>query len=97
MTELLIDALAAYRLWKLAAEDLIAEPARGRLYAELDRRDWLMPRALIECPWCLGFWLCCAAVAARKLAPRAWEPLARALAASALAGGLAEAIKKLER
>lgn len=44
---------------------------------------------LVTCPWCAGMWVGLGAVAARTVAPRSWSRLARALAASELAGKLA--------
>lgn len=48
---------------------------------------------LVTCPWCAGMWVALGAVAARHLAPRAWRPLARALAFSAAAGIIAERLE----
>ena len=44
---------------------------------------------LVTCRWCASVWLALLAVAARRLAPRLWDPLARALAFSAAAALLA--------
>lgn len=41
-----------------------------------------------SCDWCSSVWIACGVVAARALAPRAWRPLARALAGSQLTGML---------
>lgn len=43
----------------------------------------------IMCPWCVGVWAAAAVVAARLVAPRVWTPVARALAASQIAGFVA--------
>ena len=46
---------------------------------------------LVTCRWCAGVWIGAGVVAARRLAPRAWQPLAEALslaAAAALVAGL---------
>lgn len=48
---------------------------------------------LVTCPWCAGMWVALGVVAARRLLPRAWEPLAEALALSAAAGIIAGAIE----
>lgn len=45
---------------------------------------------LVTCPWCASFWLGLLVVAFRRLVPRAWGPLADALAFSAAAGLVAE-------
>lgn len=44
---------------------------------------------LITCRWCAGMWVSLAVVAARRLFPRGWPPLAEALAFSAGAALLA--------
>jgi hypothetical protein len=50
--ELVLLGLAAYRTWKLIAEDTITEGLRKR---------WLGRRAkwgvFVNCPWCAGFWV----------------------------------------
>ncbi len=40
---------------------------------------------LITCRWCAGVWIAAGVVAARHVTPRAWEPVARASALSAVA------------
>jgi len=44
---------------------------------------------LVVCRWCAGMWLSAGVVAARRLAPDLWEPLATVLALSAGAALLA--------
>lgn len=44
---------------------------------------------LVTCRWCAGMWIALAVVAARRLFPRAWSPLAEGLAFSAGAALLA--------
>lgn len=41
---------------------------------------------LVTCRWCLAMWCAAFVVAARATAPRLWDPVARTLAASHLAG-----------
>jgi hypothetical protein len=41
---------------------------------------------LVTCRWCAGVWVGLGVVAARRVAPRAWSPIAQALALSAIAG-----------
>jgi hypothetical protein len=61
---LVLLAGGAYRVWRLVAEDLVAEPVRRWLY----RGEWDGegdPPAgyrsglgdFVGCPWCLGFWI----------------------------------------
>lgn len=45
---------------------------------------------LLTCDWCSSIYVGLAAVVARRYAPRLWGPVARALAASEVAGLLAE-------
>lgn len=57
-------------------------------YAMEDDRAPKVAR-LITCRWCAGMWVSLAVVAARRRFPRAWPPLAEALAFSAGAALLA--------
>lgn len=41
---------------------------------------------LVTCPWCAGVWVAFAVVAARRIVPRLWAPMAKALAMSATTG-----------
>lgn len=45
---------------------------------------------LVTCPWCAGMWVALGVVVIRRVAPRAWRPLARALAMSEAAGVIAQ-------
>lgn len=45
---------------------------------------------LVTCAWCLGVWAAVGVVVARRVAPRWWPPVARALAMSHVVGMLAE-------
>ncbi len=60
----LIIGLAAYRVWKLAAEDVILDPLRDALLGTSrpitnGPEHYKRPRvaAFVGCPWCLGFWI----------------------------------------
>jgi Protein of unknown function (DUF1360) len=44
---------------------------------------------LVTCRWCAGVWIAGGVVLARAIAPRAWDPVAKALALSAGAALLA--------
>lgn len=47
--------LASYRLFRVVALDIIAEPVRDWLYAESGSgRQFLAD--LFSCPWCAGWW-----------------------------------------
>jgi hypothetical protein len=100
---LLVDALATYRLTRLATADVISEPVRmavlRRVGAEPpDEQDDPTAQEVVEamkdpprlatlvtCRWCAGVWIAAAVTAARLVAPRAWQPVARGLALSASA------------
>lgn len=49
---LILLVLAAFRVWRLLAEDTILEPLRARFVPADSNRE-----AFIRCPWCLGFWV----------------------------------------
>lgn len=110
--ELLVDALAAYRLTRLATADVISEPWRRRVVDRLvedgpETEEAVVaataqevvdalpdpPKVarLLTCRWCAGVWIAGGVVAARAAAPRAWDPVARALALAAVATLLARA------
>lgn len=79
------DVLAVHRLTHLVVEDEITSDLRGKWYARHDPGSTKLGY-LVSCPWCVGFYVSVAAVAARRLAPGAWEPAARALALSSAIG-----------
>lgn len=90
MLSFVTDALATYRLTRLAITDEITErPRKAFRNWALDHR-WRWLYDLSSCPWCLGWWIAVGVVIARKVAPRAWTPVATALAMSAVTGILAE-------
>ena len=49
--EFVLLALAAYRVWKLVAEDTILDPLRSRVTFTKTEAEFL------TCPWCLGAWI----------------------------------------
>lgn len=53
----LILALAVFRVYRLIAEDDIADRPREWLLAKLEEERLEELDKLITCPWCLGFWL----------------------------------------
>lgn len=78
--EFAVDALAVQRLTRLVGEDTILEKPRDWVLE--NGPDWASD--LLTCPHCLSVWLGAGAVAARKVAPRAWNAVATALALSAV-------------
>lgn len=111
--DLVLDALAAYRLTRLATADVLLATPRAavvrRSYVggppftvptEVVAAGGWVPYAqddegapklavLVTCRWCAGMWVSLGVVVARRLFPRAWPPLAKALAFSAGAALLA--------
>ena len=53
----LILALAAFRVYRLIAEDDILDRPRDHLMDKLAEERLEKLDKLITCPWCLGFWL----------------------------------------
>lgn len=84
-TDLVTDALAAHRLARLVTKDEITDKLRTKV--KYRGPEWA--GVLVECRWCAGFWLSLGIVVARTVAPRAWAPIARALALSSAAALLA--------
>ena len=82
--DLATDALATYRITRLVTTDAITAPARKALNHRGVGGNWLAD--LVSCPWCTGVWVAFGVVAARRVAPRDWVPIAQALALSAAAG-----------
>lgn len=93
-------SLAAYRLWRLLAEDTILDGPRLRVYRavgwnpESDDEPPPTYRAklaiFISCPWCAGFWISLAAWGAWSWEPH-WTLVACApLAVSAAVGLVAK-------
>src|SRR5688500_14758717 len=82
--EATIDALATARLARLVTEDTILDGPRDawlRRHPETTRLG-----ELATCPWCASVWLGAGVVLARRAAPGLWDPIARLLAASQVAG-----------
>lgn len=95
MISIAVDVLATYRLTRLITRDAITEPLRikvKRAAMRADVEDGVAAKieTLLSCPWCVSWWVGVGVVAARRLAPEAWEPVAEALALSAATGLIAE-------
>ena len=76
---LLLLALAAYRTWKLLAEDTITEGLRKRIGP--GKRT-----VFLECPWCAGFWIALAWWGLYQLWPSGTLIAAIPFVASAIVG-----------
>lgn len=84
-----IDALAAWRLTRLVTEDRATDGVRDALDRRLGPDH---PAAyLAGCPHCVGVWAAATTTAARRLAPRAWAPVATMLATAAVVSLIHEA------
>lgn len=92
MRDLLLDALSTFRITRLLVEDeLLAEP-RDAVTRWADGRDTTLRRkigTLATCAWCCSAWSGLLVVASRRFVPRLWDPLAKALAYSAVTGLIA--------
>ncbi len=94
--DLLVDALASYRVTRLLVSDGIVDRQRHAIVDRLRRRGHRKLVELSECPWCIGFWVACGVVAARRAVPRTWAPVAEAFAFSAVSGLLASEVRSLD-
>lgn len=85
--KLLVDTLAVARLTRLVTRDRITRRPRNWVWEHAPEPI----AALVDCPWCVSIWAAAGVVAARRFAPRAWSPVAAALAMSEVAGIVAGA------
>lgn len=84
------DALACYRITRLLVEDAILDTPRRALKRRLMRGQHTKLLELVGCPWCVSVYVAAGIVAARRVAPVLWGPLAAGLACSAVTGLIAE-------
>lgn len=93
-----IDALAVYRLTRLVTRDTITEEIRETIKQELQTtaEAGIAPEKSIqkivyflECDWCMSVWVASAAYCMKKYIPETWSTISYVLAASAVAGALA--------
>lgn len=100
--ELLLLALAAFRVWRLLAEDEILDRPRRfilRLGVEWEKEGDPVPAdyrggwaLFLTCYWCMGFWVSVAAWGAWQIAPHETLVLAVPFALSALVALVAQAL-----
>jgi hypothetical protein len=83
-----ILSLAVFRVVRLIIEDTLLEPLREKTIFKLHPTDSKI-RELFTCPWCIGFWLSCAAVGLFYLWPAIILWLALPFAISAVVGLIA--------
>lgn len=84
VTDLAVDALAAWRVTHFVTADKLTEPAREAVMAKFGTESGL--GYLVTCPWCVGMYAGLAIGLARHLLPRQWRPVGDGLA---LAGAAA--------
>jgi len=89
--DLIVDVAATYRLTRLVVQDVIAAPAREKIFAKYPPHDrsWSY---VLTCPWCASIWIGLGVMTVRSLSPSAWDPIAKGLAASAATGILSERV-----
>ena len=76
-------ALAAFRVWRFLSQDEIIEPIQRRI---LERWPSEKFADFMDCPWCLGFWIALAWVAAFWIWPHGTVVAAVPFALSAAVG-----------
>jgi hypothetical protein len=76
---------AAFRTWKLAAEDAILD--RPRIWVVGKMPKWFEEQ--LECPWCSGFWIAVAWWGAAQVWERGTVIAAAPFAISAVVGIIA--------
>jgi hypothetical protein len=90
----IFDVLATYRLTTMVKDDKITEDLRTKVWDRFGQPgddDSHKVSYLLTCPWCLSIYFGAIAVTGRMLWPRAWRPVSKALAFSALTGLISEA------
>jgi hypothetical protein len=80
---MLTDALATFRITRFITEDYLAEPFRDAVEQRFGDESKIT--YLVNCPWCTSIYIGGVVVVARNLLPRVWQPVASALAMSAVA------------
>lgn len=96
MSDLVVDALAVARLTRLITVDTVPfgnlrEVVKSGAWAKHHQdhpADDGEPKLveLLECPWCTSAYCAMFVLCARRIAPRAWNPIAKLLAGSQIAG-----------
>lgn len=94
--ELILLALASFRVWKLVGDDAVLDRPRDWVLDRLDREGDDVWTYFITCPWCAGFWITLLWWVAWLLVPYATLVAAALFAISALVGYLGVGIDKLE-
>jgi hypothetical protein len=94
----IVDALAVYRLTRLATRDTITEQLRETIEQEigtLTEARIIKPQTqeklvyLMGCDWCMSIWVATTALLLKRYVPDIWRKISYVAAASAVAGTLA--------
>jgi len=88
---LVLLGLAAWRTWRLLAEDTVLDGARLRLYKRVRKESFV---SFVQCPFCFGFWLAAAWWGAWQLWPHGTLVAAGVMALSAVVGIIGWAVPK---
>lgn len=89
MRSFIVDVLATHRLTRLVTEDVFTSRVRQRIFKRYPPTEDSWSYAL-TCEWCTSVWTGLLVAGLREAFPRAWPPVANALAASSLVGLAAE-------
>ena len=90
----IFDVLATYRLTTMVKDDKITEDLRTKVWDRFGQPgddDSNKVSYLLTCPWCLSIYFGALAVTGGMFWPRAWRPVSKALAFSALTGLISDA------
>jgi hypothetical protein len=79
-----VDAVAAVRLTQLVVSDQITDPIRQKIWDKHPVESG--SGYLISCPYCSSMYVAALVMAARRLAPGVWQPVAEGLTVAAIAG-----------
>lgn len=93
-------ALAAFRIWKLLADDEILDTPRDRFLRWFGPRDQRPSAAIwlfLVCPWCLGFWVSLAVWGAWLFWPHSVLVVCVPFAISAVVGLVATAWSQIAK
>jgi hypothetical protein len=91
ITEKLRDAFVREQYARRAGAEVDTASPVGLPWAQFAEHDGNAPKlaTLVTCRWCAGMWISFGVIAARRLTPRLWDPIAKALACSAAAALIA--------
>lgn len=87
--DFLVGALVTHRLTKLVVDDEIVAELRDKWFEKFPPESTKLG-FLATCPWCTSFWAGLLVVVLSTVFPKAWRPLAYALAFSTITGWVEE-------